>query len=62
MPDRFVGPGLDPDRDGWTDVLDVDRRDVYRAALDFQGFVSGLRFPRSMAHLRDQLDRAPRSS
>ena len=60
MQDRFAAlgplehPAVEP-------VLDVERLDVYRVALEFQQSVAEFRFPRSLAHLRDQLDRASTS-
>jgi four helix bundle protein len=58
MQDRFGAVGPNPDGDS---PLDVDRLDVYRVALEFQALAGELRFPRSLGHLRDQLDRAATS-
>ena len=61
MQDRVDGPGTGANLDGQPPMLDVERLDVYRVALGFQDVVSGIRFPRSLGHLRDQLDRASTS-
>jgi four helix bundle protein len=42
-------------------VLDVERLDAYQVALEFQLLTTEFRFPRALAHLRDQLDRAASS-
>src|SRR5262245_48971370 len=42
-------------------LLDAERLDVYRAALEFLGLAGSLRFGRGLAELRDQLDRASMS-
>jgi four helix bundle protein len=56
--DRSSPPGgKDPHRI----ALDVERLDAYQVALEFQSLVAQLRFPRSLGHLRDQLDRAATS-
>jgi four helix bundle protein len=49
------------ERSGDRVVLDVERLDAYNVALELQALASEFRFPRALAHLRDQLDRAATS-
>jgi hypothetical protein len=39
-------------------LLDFERLDVYRVALEFQALASSIRLPQGRRELRDQLDRA----
>ena len=42
-------------------ILDAERLDVYRTALEFQALVANVRLPRALYDLRNQLDRASSS-
>jgi four helix bundle protein len=46
---------------GSVPLLDAEKLEVYRVALQFQGFAAGLRFGRGSWALRDQLRRASAS-
>jgi four helix bundle protein len=50
-----------PDAEGPPALLDAERLHVYRAALEFQGVVAGIRLPPALRDLRNQLDRASAS-
>jgi len=39
-------------------LLDFERLDVYRVALEFQALASSIRLPQGRREMRDQLDRA----
>jgi hypothetical protein len=41
-----------------TPLLDFERMDVYRVALEFQALASSIRLPQGRRELRDQLERA----
>jgi hypothetical protein len=47
---------------GSTPLLDFERLDVYRVALEFQALASSIRLPAGRRELRDQLDRAALST
>jgi hypothetical protein len=56
MQDSFdVHGSADPDR---ATLLDFERLDVYRVALEFQALASSIQLPHGRRELRDQLDRA----
>ena len=58
MPDELDAMKASPDVDTEDRLIDVERLDVYRAALEFHTFTNGLRFGRGERELRDQLRRA----
>ena len=53
MPEQLVAAPQDP-----TPLLDFERLDVYRVALEFQVLASSIALPQGRRELRDQLDRA----
>ena len=53
MPEQPVAAGPDP-----VTLLDFERLDVYRVALEFQVLASSIALPPGRRELRDQLDRA----
>ena len=57
MPQQTViaAPAAGPDS---APLLDFERLDVYRVALEFQALASSITLPQGRRELRDQLDRA----
>ena len=53
MPEQLVAAGPDP-----APLLDFERLDVYRVALEFQALASSIQLPQGRRELRDQLERA----
>ena len=53
MPEQPVAAGPDP-----APLLDCERLDVYRVALEFQALASSITLPQGRRELRDQLERA----